>query len=827
MKRVCGSARVKSIETTQKIQSDLYLSFFEKYMKIKTFFSTFLLLFFGACSTPIPAPVAVAPSQKTISYLKDVKPILDKRCVVCHSCYNSPCQAKYSSFEGVDRGASKLKVYDATRLSAAEPTRLFIDATSTQEWRAKKFFSLTKSSDSNATHNDSIMMHLLYDKKMHPEVIGQYAPETDKLVCPRNKEELGEYFEDKPNHGMPYGFPAIKEKEYETLASWLQQGAHGPTNAEQKALETPSKNAALEIQKWEQFFNEDDAKHKMTARYLYEHLYLSHIYFPSAKGEFYELIRSYTPSGVKPQNIPTLRPFDDPKVDIFYYRLKKIHSTIVHKTHMTFKFDDAVLSRLNELFIKPKWMSTPKVESYETKLSANPFRVFEQIPAKSRYQFLLDNSHYIIQTFIRGPVCRGQMALNVIQDHFWIMFKDPEYDIGVNHQELIKKEFNNLAMPIEQTDGSVFKVFSDKYREKYRAYYNAKREVMKADKARGQSIESIWKGNKPSDAPLLTIYRHFDSASVLKGVVGEEPRTMWVIDYAQLERIYYNLVAGYDVFGNVTHQTNVRRYMDFLRLEGEGNFLDYMPKQKRLKMLKSCYLNADLDVSTEKLPYLVESKTDIKYKSDFPKNEFIEDVVNNHILKSTGIKFDKINYYRPEQRAPKMPKEYKSYQDFLDGSRAASQAGSGFISSITEKSVNNIFLRIDFEDGSHIVKNLIVNRWHDNVNSLFGEDDRLDPSKDTLDIVDFNVGSYPNAFVVVKSTDMADFLDMMKNMDRSHESVVRLSKYFVSRSDNNFWEVYDWFQNYLYTTDPINAGLYDLNRYAPRAWSQEEMNTWK
>ena len=52
---------------------------------------------------------------------------------------------------------------------------------------------------------------------------------------------------------------------------------------------------------------------------------------------------------------------------------------------------------------------------------------------------------------------------------------------------------------------------------------------------------------------ILTIYRHFDSASVHKGAFGDIPK-LWVIDYPLLERIYYSLVAGFDVFGNTAHQ---------------------------------------------------------------------------------------------------------------------------------------------------------------------------------------------------------------------------------------------------------------------------------
>ncbi|BBN55877.1 hypothetical protein TRE132_40020 [Pseudomonas chlororaphis subsp. aurantiaca] len=54
---------------------------------------------------------------------------------------------------------------------------------------------------------------------------------------------------------------------------------------------------------------------------------------------------------------------------------------------------------------------------------ANPFETFEAIPAKARYQFMLDNAEYFVRTFIRGPVCRGQIATDVIRDNFWALFQ--------------------------------------------------------------------------------------------------------------------------------------------------------------------------------------------------------------------------------------------------------------------------------------------------------------------------------------------------------------------------------------------------------------------
>ena len=35
---------------------------------------------------------------------------------------------------------------------------------------------------------------------------------------------------------------------------------------------------------------------------------------------------------------------------------------------------------------------------------------------------MLDEAQFTIMGFIKGPVCRGQVALNVIDDHFWVVF---------------------------------------------------------------------------------------------------------------------------------------------------------------------------------------------------------------------------------------------------------------------------------------------------------------------------------------------------------------------------------------------------------------------
>ena len=79
-------------------------------------------------------------AKDAVSYHKDIKPILDTRCVACHACYDAPCQLKLGSTQGIDRGSTKEVIYNV-RLDAIQPTRLFVDATTTGSINKSKFLS--------------------------------------------------------------------------------------------------------------------------------------------------------------------------------------------------------------------------------------------------------------------------------------------------------------------------------------------------------------------------------------------------------------------------------------------------------------------------------------------------------------------------------------------------------------------------------------------------------------------------------------------------------------------------------------------------------------
>ena len=100
---------------------------------------------FGA--TPLAA-------QEPISFTKEVKPILDAKCVSCHACYEFPAQLDLRNAKGIQRGAMKIEGYLA-RLKEVPPTRIWDSPNTIEDWRKRGFFSVTEGG------KDSIMARML------------------------------------------------------------------------------------------------------------------------------------------------------------------------------------------------------------------------------------------------------------------------------------------------------------------------------------------------------------------------------------------------------------------------------------------------------------------------------------------------------------------------------------------------------------------------------------------------------------------------------------------------------------------------------------------
>ncbi|MGH8554814.1 MAG: fatty acid cis/trans isomerase, partial [Gammaproteobacteria bacterium] len=247
---------------------------------------------------------------------QDAKAVLDYRCVVCHGCYDAPCQLQLGSYAGVTRGANKDVVY-ATRLSAAEPTRLFIDAHSNIEWRMKGFHPVLNEREptEQANRAGTLLYRSLAMKRAQGWHAGGVLPADrfdfaldPKPYCP-TIEEFDRFEQGHPEWGMPYGLPPLSEGEHQLLTRWLEAGA---PYREPEALDPRYQG---QVDRWEAFLNGDGLKARLASRYLYEHWFLAHLYFDELNPtRYFEVVRSRTAPGAPIDLIATRLPYDDPGV---------------------------------------------------------------------------------------------------------------------------------------------------------------------------------------------------------------------------------------------------------------------------------------------------------------------------------------------------------------------------------------------------------------------------------------------------------------------------------------------------------------------------------
>lgn len=749
--------------------------------------------------------VPVSSRAGVPEYWHDVRPVLESRCVVCHGCYDAPCQLNLTAWDGIARGANPDMVY-SNRLNMAEPSRLFIDAVSPVAWRAKNFHPVLNEREDTAEANlqGSVLYRLLDLKRQHPLPSQPVLNDRDftfsldrKQTCPKI-EAIDRFGQEHPLWGMPYGLPAVSAAEFSTLEQWLAAGA--------PVAERPALPAELQQQVavWERFFNGETLKQQLVARYLYEHLFLAHLYFTGQAmpvvGErfFFRLVRSSTPPGTPIAEIPTRRPFDDPGSNQFWYRLRLDSGSIVDKTHMPYALNAQRLKKWQHWFLEPEY-TVSALPGYSPEVASNPFVAFESLPVNARYRFLLDEARFAIDNFIKGPVCRGQVALGVIDDRFWVFFVDPDAMDATETAHFLAEQKQFLRLPGEDASNARVVAWL-KYSRLQKAYLKAKQQELEQGDVLKRALTEglVWDGDHHNDNAALTIFRHADSATVVKGLVGDQPKTSWIVGYSLLERIHYLLVAGYDVYGSMGHQLNTRLYMDFMRMEGEANFLALLPKFDRVRVRDYWYRDADDNVKD----YLFGT-------------HFNPDIDTGIVYQSKDSLAEL--YARLVQRV----KPVMNPDAGLAGAqnKPVSTALKP-LSQVRGKSLSwfpqNSILRVEVSGHAPLFFTLINNSGFSNNSELFGEDKRRRPDEDTLTVVPGFLGAYPNAFFTVSEKELDNFAASVSRLGSEQDYTVLADRFAIRRTNPQFWSFSDAVQHAHRQQSPVTAGLLDYNRFENR-----------
>ena len=324
-------------------------------------------------------------------------------------------------------------------------------------------------------------------------------------------------------------------------------------------------------------------------------------------------------------------------------------------------------------------------------------------------------------------------------------------------------------------------------------------------------MEWIWDGDGFNPNASLTAFRHFDSASVMHGLVGDYPRTAWIIDFSLFERIHYLLVAGFDVYGNVGHQLNTRLFMDFLRMEGEDHFLGFLPVSQRKEIRDQWYRGIRARrarLFKEPMDWLsVESV--IGYETDDPQRELYQHLERR--LDTVAGPPDTVNRCWGVDCIEAADMDVSRVEEAMR--RLSSLKGDTL-----QYMPDVAMVRVGFDSGAHPdrVYTLVLNKGYSNLTSMFQDEDRRSRSDDTLTVVRGITGTYPNFFFTVSAANINDFTSSYVAI-RSPEQLNRFTeRYGLRRTDPAFWAGADWFQATYRELEPVEAGVLDLSRYENR-----------
>lgn len=731
-------------------------------------------------------------------YWKDVRPILDHRCVSCHACYDAPCQLNLSSYAGITRGANPTQIY-STRLIEGAPTRLGFDAINNREWRARGFFPVLneRRQEAEANRVGGVMYRLLAMKRDNPGPSSGPITSQDMdfsldrtQLCVR-AEGMDDYIQHHASRGMPFGLPPLAEAEYATLTNWLEAGAPYAPPA------PPTPAIARQIALWEDMLNGDDRRSRLVARYIYEHWYIGQFHFREQAEINFELVRSRTPPGQAIEVVATRRPYDDPGVERVYYRLRRLEATAVAKTFMPIELDPARLARIRGWFFAGTY-PVDQLPGYDPGLTTNPFVIFRALPVDARYRFMLDEAQFTLGGFMKGPVCRGQIALDVINDHFWVVFQAPGEREGQLTSRLLDAAAPTLNLPSENESSGVLLAWRSFAKQEARYLEIKSKAIVRLASVGADyklSVASLWNGDGKNPNAALTVFRHFDSASTLRGLVGERPQTALLLGYPLFERMHYLLVAGFDVYSNVGHQLATRLYMDFLRMEGELNFLALLPSGERQKALDHWYRG--------------RKKAQNDYFAD-ASNYFPADSGEPY-LTSTPLEelYGKLQKRLAPVREPALDWIGSDLSDAqLVQIRRMSQLKGQPVSHMPEMSL----LLLERPGRAPRVVSLIRNSAHSNVAQLFDEEKRRLPDEDSLLAIDGVAGAYPNAIYSLDAEKLPDFVSAVASLGSEADLVKLTERFGVRRTDPRFWPTSDAIHAAWRKTTPREAAILDYSR---------------
>ncbi len=756
---------------------------------------------------PSPAPAG----DGDISYTRDVQPIFDRRCIACHGCLGSPCNLKLDSYAGAARGAFGMNPY--TDHVSAYPRTDMDAADSLAQWRELGFWPvLSPETPDDAAQTEprdrrdgSLLLRFLEAGNAHNQpgfpraaLASAYAKRFE-YACPSTPDAAEALLAKNPAMGMPFGLPAIDADDYATLLRWISAGAQGPSAEE--LLAAAESVRPDEVAHWEDFFNDPDPRHRLVARFIFEHVYLATIVLAESPDERFRLVRSSTPPGEPVDVIGTDLPYDDPyahaDVERFWYRLQKLTQAPMQKNLFLWRLAQTDRAELEQLFFGAEGPGAnwPEAAPLDPPWGlGNPFSVFRTIPAEARYRFLLRYAETITSGVIYGPVCNGQTATYAVKDHFWVFFVDPAADPSVQDPKLGLDSWDKMM------DRSVFGNAT---------YVEAYNEALAGLRPQGWDIDAIWDGDGDNPNAWLTVMRHDTNVSVMTGGRGGTPRTLWLMTYSGLERMYYDTVADFEYWAGDPSKLETLLFFNYLRQEFEDNFLMLLPAGAR-EAVRNTWTQGIGRLGLELIPFDADQDAASNAGAEADPQQALRqviDAVEARFAPAIAGPPDRLN---PDTKPDTDPTaRIASVEDW---ERALSTLTVVQGQPFTRFMPSVILLRLD-GDQSARVYSLVVNRVYESQYTLVFQDGQALPELYSLSAYPTIVNGFPNLFVHLDLERAGAFLADLRKVDSDEAWEGFKARYAILRNSAELWPFYDWITDWNLGHRRSAAGYLDLSYY--------------
>jgi len=238
--------------------------------------------------------------------------------------------------------------------------------------------------------------------------------------------------------------------------------------------------------------------------------------------------------------------------------------------------------------------------------------------------------------------------------------------------------------------------------------------------------------------------------------------------------------------------------MDFLRMEGEANFLSFLPADARIPARDYWY--RDTNDRVKNMVYGTDfaftDQTGIVYRTQNPQQELFK-LLADHVGNNLSQEFSLEGI------------EDKSLQKIL--LKLEDLRGPG-LSALPQTSI----LRIDnLTEGSQYFT-IIIHLGFSNVSHLFANNKRLLPEENYLTVMPGIVGAYPNAFFHVERDEINQFIEGFAAVKTAQDYTAFGDRYAIRRTRPDFWAFSDSLHKSFARQRPVHSGILDLGRFENR-----------